>query len=391
MKNALKAYLTKGQTIVALVVALMALTIFVVCWMTAYDGVSDRTDHLKIAVVNEDREFGNQLIKQFQESMPFEITTPSAEEARTQLERRKVHLIMTIPSDFSSNLTTPDAKAKIRFTVNQSNPQMTRSVMDSVVARITQQLKDSTTLEGTQAVLTGMQMPEEQAGQTAQALLSKVEAQTETLNPIQGMQNQMLPMMLVLGSFVGAMLMAMNLQQVTTAIGSALSARQHFAARVVLNVGGAVIISIVGSTLIYALGGQMESGFLLFWLFSMLMLLTFMFFAQLFLLLLGMAGMFVNMMMLSLQLVTSGTIVPREVLSGFFKSLGQYLPATYAVDGLFNLGFGGIQTGHDVAILFIILAISALLGFVLLQLKVRKQPAAVENTQAAVKNEVVAN
>lgn len=391
MKHALKAYLTKGQTIVALVVALMALTIFVVCWMTAYDGVSDRTDHLKIAVVNEDGEFGNQLINQLQENMPFEITTPSAEDARTQLERRKVHLIMTIPSDFSSSLTTPEAKATIHFTTNQSNPQMTRSVMDTVVARITQQLKDRTMLEGTQAVLKGMQMPEEQAGQTAQALLSKVEAQTETLNPIQGMQNQMLPMMLVLGSFVGAMLMAMNLQQVTMAIGSTLSARQHFAARVVLNVGGAVIISIVGSTLIYALGGQMESGFLLFWMFSMLMLLTFMFFAQLFLLLLGMAGMFVNMMMLSLQLVTSGTIVPREVLSGFFKSLGQYLPATYAVDGLFNLGFGGIQTGHDVAILFIILAISAVLGFVLLQLKVRKQPAEVGTTKAAVTNEVIAN
>jgi len=387
MKNALKAYLTKGQTIVALVVALMALAIFVVCWMTAYDGVSDRTDQLKIAVVNEDGELGNQLIQQFQGSMPFEITTLSAEEARAQLERRNVHLIMTIPSDFSSRLTTAEAKATIHFTVNQSNPQMTRSVMDAVVTRITQQLKDRTMLEGTQAMLKEMRMSEEQAAQTAQALLSKVEAHTEILNPIQGMQNQMLPMMLVLGSFVGAMLMAMNLQQVTMAIGSALSARQHFTARVVLNVGGAAVISLVGSTLIYALGGQMESGFLLFWLFSTLMLLTFMFFAQLFLLLLGMAGMFVNMMMLSLQLVTSGTIVPREVLSGFFKSVGQYLPATYAVDGLFNLGFGGVQTAYDAAILCLILAISAVLGFVLLQLKVRNKPAAVGVAQAAVSNE----
>ncbi|GMK37264.1 hypothetical protein PCCS19_03170 [Paenibacillus sp. CCS19] len=390
MKTALRAYLTKPQTIVALVVALMALTIFVVCWMTAYDGVSDRTDRLKIAVVNEDGEFGNQLIEQFRESLPFEIITPSAEDARTELERRKVHLIMTIPSEFGSSLTTPNAKATIHFTVNQSNPQMTRSVMDSVVARITQQLKDHTTQQGIQSVLEQMKMPEEQAGQTSQALLSKVEAQTETLHPIQGMHNQMLPMMLVLGSFVGAMLMAMNLQQVTLTIGSALSARQHFAARVVLNVGGAIIISIVGSTLIYALGGQMESGFLLFWLFSMLMLLTFMFFAQLFLLLLGMAGMFINMMMLSLQLVTSGTIVPREVLSGFFKSLGQYLPATYAVDGLFNLAFGGIHTWDDAAILFLILVISAALGFILIQLRMKKQPAAIE-VQTAVSQETVTN
>jgi uncharacterized phage infection (PIP) family protein YhgE len=297
---------------------------------------------------------------------------------------------MTIPSEFGSSLTASDAKATIHFTVNQSNPQMTRSVMDSVVARITQQLKDHTTLQGMQAVLEQLKLPEVQAGQIAQALLSKVEAETETLNPIDGMQNQMLPMMLVLGSFVGAMLMALNLHQVTMAIGSALSARQHFSVRVILNVAGAVVISIIGSTLIYALGGQMESGFVLFWLFSMLMLLTFMFFAQLFLLLLGMAGMFVNMMMLSLQLVTSGTIVPREVLSSFFKSLGDYLPATYAVDGLFNLGFGGIQTGHDVGILFLILAISAVIGFVLLQMRVKKQPASVIS-QSSVTNEVAAS
>ncbi|PWW04848.1 YhgE/Pip-like protein [Paenibacillus cellulosilyticus] len=390
MKHALKAYLSKSQTIIALVVALMALTIFVVCWMTAYDGVNNRTDQLKIAVVNEDGEFGSQLIEQLKGNLPFEITTPSAEDARTELERRKVHLIMTIPSEFGSSLTSPNSKATIHFTVNQSNPQMTRSVMDSVVARITQQMKDNTILQGTQAVLEQLNMPEEQAGQTAQALLSKVEAETETINPIQGMQNQMLPMMLVLGCFVGSMLMAMNLQQVTMAIGSALSARQHFGVRVILNIAAAFIISIVGSTLIYALGGQMESGFLLFWLFTMLTLITFMFFSQLFLLLLGMAGMFVNMMMLSLQLVTSGTIVPREVLSGFFKSLGHFLPATYAVDGLFNLGFGGIQTGHDVGILFLIVAISSGLGFVLLQVRVKKQPASVGSQQPA-SNEVVAN
>lgn len=390
MKHALKAYLSKSQTIIALVVALMALTIFVVCWMTAYDGVNDRTDQLKIAVVNEDGAFGNQLIEQLKGSLPFEITTPSADDARTELERRKLHLIMTIPSEFGSSLTSPDAQSTIHFTVNQSNPQMTKSVMDSVVARITQQLKDNTTLQGTQAVLEQMNMPEEQADQTAQALLSKVQAETETLNPVKGMHNQMLPMMLVLGCFVGSMLMAMNLQQVTMTIGSVLSARQHFAARSVLNLAGAFIVSIVGTTLIYALGGQMENGFLLFWLFTMLTLLTFMFFSQLFLLLLGMAGMFVNMMMLSLQLVTSGTIVPRELLSGFFKSLGNFLPATYAVDGLFNLGFGGIQTGHDVGILFLILAISAGLGFLLLQVKVKKQPVSI-GSQAAVSNEVVAN
>ena len=61
MRTALKTYLKKPQTTVAIVVALMAQIIFCVVWMTAYDGVMDRTDRLKIAFVNEDGEFGQSV------------------------------------------------------------------------------------------------------------------------------------------------------------------------------------------------------------------------------------------------------------------------------------------------------------------------------------------
>ncbi|MNC51706.1 hypothetical protein D3C75_1010070 [compost metagenome] len=82
-----------------------------------------------------------------------------------------------------------------------------------------------------------------------------------------------------------------------------------------------------------------------------------------------MAGMFVNMVMLSLQLVTSGTIVPREMLSSFFQHLGTFLPATYAVNGLFNLGFGGIETVKDVEVLLLILVCSIVISVALIMVK----------------------
>lgn len=58
----------------------------------------------------------------------------------------------------------------------------------------------------------------------------------------------------------------------------------------------------------------------------------------------GMAGMLMNMAVLSLQLVTSGTVVPRELLADVYQWIGQLLPATYAVEGYMNLLFGGAGT-----------------------------------------------
>lgn len=369
MRNAMKAYFSKGQTILAIVVALIAQIIFNICWMTAYNGVYDRVDHLKIAIINEDGETGNAIVEQLKGKLPFEISTPAKTEALEGLELRKIHLVITIPQKFGESLQTPGEKAKISYTYNQSNPQVTKSAMETVISKLSAQLNQDAALQGTKVVFDQLTKSSEKAEQMAQSILNKVETNIESLHPVKGMHNQMVPMMLVLGSYVGAMLMAMNVHQVSMRIGSSISKWGHFGVRTFIILSGAFLISLVGSTLIYLLDGQMESGFLQYWLFHFITTMTFMFVAQMFLLLLGMAGMFVNMAMLSLQLVTSGTIVPRDMLSDFYHVLGTYLPATYAVDGLFNLGFGGIHTRQDVEVLILIMLCSMMIGFAAIFLK----------------------
>ena len=75
----------------------------------------------------------------------------------------------------------------------------------------------------------------------------------------------------------------------------------------------------------------------------------------------GMAGMLFNIIALSAQLVSSGAIVPRELLPDFYVKLGEALPATYAVEGLMNVLFGGKGIGSEV----VALAIIAIIGFVI--------------------------
>ncbi len=383
MKNALKTYLKKPQTTLAVVVALMAQIIFCVFWMSAYDGVLDRTHHLKIAIVNEDGEFGKSMEQQLKRSLPFEMTTLSKEDAMRELEQRNIHLVITIPEKFGEALKTPDTKAKISFTMNESNAQLPKGIMQTVAAKVTDELNANASLQGAQMVFEQLHMPSKQASLTAHHILNKVESEVTTLHPVKGMHNQMVPMMLVLGSYVGAMLMAMNMHQVSLSIGSALTKGQHFAVRTLFIVIASIIVSFVGSSIIFMFGGQMENGFASFWLFHWLTVMTFMFFAQMFLMVMGMAGMFVNMAMLSLQLVSSGTIVPKQMLSGFYQVMAHFLPATYSVEGLMNLQFGGIHTLYDVELLIVFSIVSMCIGFAATMLKKQEKPSEVIETAIA--------
>ncbi|MGO4270603.1 YhgE/Pip domain-containing protein [Paenibacillus sp. TAF58] len=322
-----------------------------------------------MAIVNEDGEFGKSIENQLQSNLPFEIIASTKEQAMDDQLGRDVHLVLTIPPNFGQSLTTPGKQAELSYLINESNPQLTKSVMQTLVTKVTAELNHKAFLQGTQIALQQLKLPAQEASETAQNLLKKVKSNEQLLNPVRGMHNQMVPMMLVLASFVGAMLMAMNLHQATESIGSVLSKWQHVAIRSLITVSAAILISIVGSSVIALLGGQMASGFGTFWLFHCLTLLTFMFFAQTFLTVFGKAGMFVNMAMLSLQLVTSGTIVPKQMLSDFYQSLGQFLPATYAVKGIMNVQFGGLHTGKDVWILFATIVSSLMLTVVVTFLK----------------------
>ncbi|MFF2908451.1 YhgE/Pip domain-containing protein [Paenibacillus sp. NPDC057934] len=359
MLNALKAYLKKPATIVGVVMLLMFQVIFSIIWMTGYKGINENTTKLSIAIVNEDPGAGAKISEQLAASLPFHMVTGmSLEEAKGSLERREVQMVLQVPADFSQQLQSQGQQAELRYTINESNPMMIKSVMQSVAAQITATVGKQVTIQGTEAVLKQANVPAAQAQGIAQGVVDKVNSNVTFTNPVQGMNNQMVPMMMVLASFVGAMIMGMNFQQATDMIGSGISKWSKFGARVVINVSSAVVVSLIGSSLIAGLGGQHAGGFISVWLFQALFLLTFMFFAQMFLIVFGMAGMLFNMTLLSLQLVSSGAMVPRELLNEFYQGLGHYLPATYAVDGLMNLLFGGPSVASDVLLLVAILAAS---------------------------------
>jgi YhgE/Pip-like protein len=355
MVKGLQAFSKRSTTWVGIITALMFQIIFSVIWMTGYNGVTDRMEQLSVAIVNEDDAIGVQISQRLMESMPFDMfSETSLDAAKERLDKRDIGMILFIPGDFTEQSSSAAGRGSLHFYMNESNPAMIKSIMSSAAAGIESEINRTAVASGIRQQLTAGGMPSEQAAGAAQALSQRVIAETHVVHTVQGMNNQMVPMMMVLASYVGAMIMGMNLEQSSIALKSTVRKWSRFIARLFINAGSAVVISLVGVSLLALLNGQMEGGFLAIWGFEFIFLLVFMFVSQMFLYLFGMGGMLLNIIMLSAQLVSSGATAPRELLSDFYSGLGDVLPATYAVDGTMNLLFGGTGTGEAVVALILI-------------------------------------
>ncbi|RTE03517.1 YhgE/Pip domain-containing protein [Paenibacillus whitsoniae] len=379
MKQVLATFLKPASTKVGIITAIMFQLLFSLIWMTGYRGVSDNTSHLKIAIVNEDQAMGSTIVNNLQSNLPFQTELVATDaEAQSKLNNRDVQMVMHIAPDFSKQLQTAGQTAPITYTINESNPSMTKSIMQAVAGNITATVNKEAVAAGASAALKQVNpnLPAEQATQIAQGLSGKVTSDIQSTNKVKDMPNQMLPMMLVLASIVGTMIMGMNFSVSTNMLGGALSKGGKLGARVMVTIAAAVVVGLISASMVVALGGHVEKGFMALWGFESLFLLTFAWVAQMFLTLFGNAGMLFNIAMLSLQLVSSGAIVPRELLSDFYHNLSDYFPATYAVNGLMNILFGGPDVGREAGALILIAVIALAIDVLIVSVKkVKTAPA----------------
>jgi Predicted membrane protein len=373
----IKAFFQKPLTKVGIITALMFQVIFSVIWMTGYNGVTDtvRMKELQVGIVSLDNQMGPAIAEQLTKSLPVTtVTLDSQEQALKQLNDRELHMVVTIPADFSQSAAAMDGSAKLTYSINESNPQMIKNVMSSIAVQITDTINKQAITQGAAAVLTEAKLPADQVQGISAMLSERVTSEFNYTNKVDGQNNQMVPMMLVLASYVGAMLLGMNLETSSRMLAGEYSRWQRFAARIIINIGAAAFVSLVGSALVMALGGQAEHGFLALWGFQSLFVLAFMFTSQLFLLLLGPGGMVFNIIMLSTQLVSSGAMMPRELLPDFYQTISVAFPATYAVEGMMDLLFGGPNVGGAALGLIAVIAVTVVLGAAAVSLHKGKAP-----------------
>ncbi|ACA39806.1 ABC transporter permease [Lysinibacillus sphaericus] len=352
----LQTLLSVRETYIGIVAAIAFQLIFFTIWMTAYDGVNERADELSIGFVVEDTGMGQQIVKDMEDNIPFTVKKYSSlKQAEHALNERQINMIMQIPANFTNQLQTGE-KAEIIYSINQANASMAKNMMDSVAKQLTEEMNRMLyPLQQNQAIEVFSQqfaqLPFEQ--KTSQQINASVHTTMMSIkdhavdatilktNDVKGFAANFIPLMVIISSFVGAMVMIMQHQQAAQKVQSILSKWQLFFARQLLNVGVALTLPFLTIGLMHLFTISSNESFLSIYLFQSVMFLAFLCLAQVFVILFGNIGMVFNICALSLQLVTSGVLVPKTMLSEGYKQIAAMLPASYGADGYYTIIFGG--------------------------------------------------
>jgi len=191
-------------------------------------------------------------------------------------------------------------------------------------------------------------------------------------NNVEGFSASMIPLLVVLASFVGAMIMSMQLHFVSVYLRPHFNKWSVFLSRLFINLIVSITLSLMTLILIKIFNIELQQGIFTAWWFQSLLFFTFLSITQMFVAVFGNVGMVLNIITMATQLVSSGAMVPRELLSDFYLKIGSLLPATYGADGYFSLVFGGGNLIKDAFSLLLITGILLLVTAVSTLFK--KQP-----------------
>lgn len=159
-----------------------------------------------------------------------------------------------------------------------------------------------------------------------------IEIEEHKVNEVPNYGTGFTPYFLSLGLFVGALISTLVVSVRGSAVSEA-SGWNRFVSRSLAFTGMSLVQSVLASALVlYALGLHVQS-VPMFYLFSFVTSLCFMFIIQALVTWLDNPGRFVAILMLIFQLTTSAGTFPLELIPDWMKAFNPLLPMTYSVTG----------------------------------------------------------
>lgn len=385
----LQALFRIKETYIGIVATIAFQLIFFSVWMTAYDGVNERTENLKIGVISEDREMGQEVANGLKTSLPFVIEEfTSIKRGEEELNKRHIQMLLHIPKNFTAQIQAGN-EGKITYSINQASASMVKSMMESTAKQLTEEinhnifpLKQEKSIEMFSQKFAQLPLEQNMALQITDSVEAtilqikdrSIDSTIIKTNNAEGFAANFVPLMVIISSFVGAMVMIMQHQQAAQLVQAFVSKWQLFLARQIINIGVAFVLPLLTIALMHLFNISSEVSFLTIYLFQAFMFWAFLCLAQVFVMIFGNLGMVFNICALSLQLVTSGVLVPKTMLSDFYNKLASILPATYGADGYYTIIFGGSAENlqQNSSALGIIIAVTLIISFIAVALQKTK-------------------
>ena len=370
----LKDFFKQRETLLGIAAAVAFQLIFVIVWLTGYEGVYERTDQFTVGIVNEDSVLGEKITSELKGNNLFQVTMfEELPQAKQELDERSINMLIHLPNKMEERLQANE-NAHIDYYINQSVPTLTKQMMETAANKLNEQVNQQvsetidTQLAETIPEMIAAESPngemEEMVKKVASQVVELVQENTQ-ITPVQanvmktndkeGFVFTMVPLLIVLASYIGAMLISQHLQFAEAKLKSEYNRSTLFIGRQIINILVAIVISLLTVCLMYLFNIEIDHNFFALWGFQAILMFSFLALSQVFVMLFGNLGMIFNIALTATQLVSSGAIVPRELLSSFYQGLGSVLPATYGVNSYFSLIYGGGDLASDMKYLWIII------------------------------------
>ncbi|MFB5676365.1 YhgE/Pip domain-containing protein [Paenibacillus terreus] len=355
-----KNYLKFTQTKVGLVFACVVPLLFVLIWMTGYQGATERIDQLNAALVNEDGEQGLTVQEHIEQNAPFHVDVlNSSEEAQSLMNEGRYVMVIVIPEGFNETIHSSHS-ADLTFYVNQGNADIAKTIAEQAAVQISTEVGQGISAELNSAVDKTLE----------EFLSSPVQVKLVQTNQIGDFATSMLPM--ILGFITYIAMMTANIQ---FNISSMMMKRSHpkwqiFWSRQFLLLCISVIVPLIvdGVALLFT---DASSPYGQLYIYHVLVFLACACFTQMAFALFGNAGPLFNVAMVPLQLMTAGNIIPADMLTPFYRHIGSFLPAPNGIQGFMRLIYSGSPV--SVFAIHLLLICIATWGITLLRVALQKE------------------
>ncbi|WP_025950794.1 YhgE/Pip domain-containing protein [Geobacillus thermocatenulatus] len=380
----MKSFFKQKETLVGIAAAIAFQLIFVTVWLTAYDGVYDRTNQFSVGIVSNDDELGKEIIKKLEEKNVFQLKMfEELNRALEALDKRNVNMVIHLPDKIIEKLTK-NSNITVYYYINQATPTLTKQMMEKAANKMNDALNDqfretiNTQIAKRIPQLVTEKVPDEKMKVMIKDIavqiidlvqksmkMDPVEANIVKTNNKEGFAITMVPLLIVLASYISAMLISQYLQ---IANGRLINEYGRFSlcvGRQMINVLLALGLSLLSIFLMNLFHIELNHNFFVLWGFQSILFFSFLVLSQVFVMLFGIPGMIFNIALTAIQIASSGAMVPRELLPTFYYEIGNLLPATYGVNSYFSLIYGGGDLGSDLKHLSMIILVFLTIAIVI--------------------------
>jgi uncharacterized phage infection (PIP) family protein YhgE len=337
---------------------------------------NDRVTDMNIAVVNEDTVLGVEVSSKLFSVLPFKTEKLSGlDDALDEMENGDFNMVIYIPSDFT--LKVQQGEAQISYYINQAAPSMTKQMMEAAALSINQTLNEASFTaiienlkQSSITVLGQTGLPEETLAQISSYLeqafgslkYTSITGDIQKVNNADGLASTVFPFLIFLIYFISCILLTVLHALVYKPLKSEFSTAKVLLSQLVTNIVISLVIPGVFIGLLACFDISFSFSLAAAWILLSAGFFTFLYTIQAFTNWFGLPGVAVVVLLLPLQLVSSGLIYSKEILPSFYSAAGDCLPATYFGNGMLKMFYGGASVSEEILMLLLIAVIMMFLS-----------------------------